>query len=227
MAMRLDQIIPWGRTFREYELMFQLGPEELAAGVLDCGGGPASFNTELTARGHRAVSIDPIYAFTGADIRARFEAAAPGVMAQVAATPDDWDWSYHRDPAGLFANRTAALERFLADYECGLAERRYRSGELPVLDFRDDEFGLALSSHLLFLYSELLPAEIHIRSVRELCRVAREVRIFPLVDINGRLSPHVGVVREAVKASGWQSEIVKVDYGMQRGGIVMLRIFCG
>ena len=227
MAMRLDQIIPWGRTFREYELMFQLGPEELASGILDCGGGPASFNSELSARGHRVVSIDPIYAFTGADIRARFDTAAPGVMEQVAATPDDWDWSYHRDPAGLFANRTAALERFLADYERGLAERRYRCGELPVLDFHDGEFGLALSSHLLFLYSELLPAAIHIRSVQALCRVAREVRIFPLLDINGRVSPHLEVVREAVNELGRRSEIVKVGYGMQRGGNEMLRIFCG
>ena len=227
MAMRLDQIIPWGRTFREYELMFQLGAEELAAGILDCGGGPAGFNSEMSVRGHRVVSIDFIYAFSGADIRARFNAAAPRVMEQVAATPEDWDWSYHCDPAGLLANRTAALERFLADYECGLREHRYRCGELPELDFHDGEFGLALSSHLLFLYSELLPAAVHLRSVQELCRVAREVRIFPLLDINGRLSPHVAVVREAVEASGWQSEIIKVGYGMQRGGNEMLRIFRG
>ena len=225
MAMRLDQIIPWGRTFREYELMFQLGPEERAAGILDCGGGPASFNSELTARGHRAVSIDPIYEFTGADIRSRFDAAAPLVMEQVAATPDDWDWSYHLDAAGLLANRTAALERFLADYERGLREHRYRCGELPVLDFRAGEFGLALSSHLLFLYSDMLPAEVHLRSVRELRRVAREVRIFPLLDLNGRMSPHVSAVREDGNESGWRSEIVKVSYGMQRGGNEMLRIF--
>jgi len=171
------------------------------------------------------VSTDPLYAWSGEDIRARFEAASDSIMAQVRATHHKWTWSFHRDPDDLLANRRAALERFLADYESGLRERRYVMAELPSLPFESGSFGLAVSSHFLFLYSDLLSQDFHLRSVRELCRVAREARIFPLLTLDWKRSPYVDVVRAAVAADGWASEIVRVDYEFQRGGNEMLRVF--
>ncbi|MBU6401587.1 MAG: hypothetical protein KGS61_14820 [Verrucomicrobia bacterium] len=117
MAINLDHIVPWGRTRKEYELMFGLEPADLAAGVLDCGGGPSSFTAEMAADGLHAVSVDPIYAVPGREIRARFEATVGPMLAQVRATPDQWVWRYHRNPDDLCANRRAALDRFLLDYE--------------------------------------------------------------------------------------------------------------
>ena len=46
--------------------MFSLTPADLSAGVLDCGGGPASFTAELSAARVRAVAVDPLYAYSGA-----------------------------------------------------------------------------------------------------------------------------------------------------------------
>lgn len=43
MAVHIDQIVPWGRAYNEYRLMFSLSAQNLSSGVLDCGGGPASF----------------------------------------------------------------------------------------------------------------------------------------------------------------------------------------
>jgi len=60
MAVHLGQIVPWGRSCNEYCRMFNLAAQDLSGGVLDCGGGPASFTAELSALGHRAVSLDPI-----------------------------------------------------------------------------------------------------------------------------------------------------------------------
>jgi len=65
MSIRLNEIVPWGRSRAEYALMFRLAESDLTAGVLDCGGGPASFTAELSAESFRAVSVDPIYAFSG------------------------------------------------------------------------------------------------------------------------------------------------------------------
>jgi hypothetical protein len=152
MAVHLDQIVPWGRSRKEYELMFRLTAADLSRGVLDCGGGPASFAAEVSTSGYRAISADPIYAYSGTDIQARFEATLGSMMAQVLATPDDWTWSYHHDPADLLSNRRAALQTFLADYERGLSERRYVVSELPSLPFDSGSFGNAVSSHQLFLY---------------------------------------------------------------------------
>lgn len=225
MAVQFDQIVPWGRLRREYELMFRLTAEDLSSGVLDCGGGPASFTAEGSASGYRIISIDPIYAFSSADIRARFETVADSMIAQMRKTPNDWIWRFHRDLEHLLANRRTALEIFLADYESGLRERRYIAGELPTLPFDSGSFGIAVCSHLLFLYSDLLSLDFHIQSLRELCRVAREVRIFPLLTLGCKTSPHVDAVRSAIGADGWLSEIARVDYELQRGGDQMLRVF--
>lgn len=59
--MKLDDVVPWGRTLAEYELMFNLSEVDLNLKILGCGDGPASFNAEMTKQGHRVVSIDPIY----------------------------------------------------------------------------------------------------------------------------------------------------------------------
>ena len=225
MAFSLNQIVPWGRLRDEYELMFDLSTHDFSAGVLDCGGGPASFVAELTANGHRAVAVDPIYAFSGEQIQARFGVAEDLILSQVRATPDDWVWSYHRDPDSLLANRRAALMKFLADYETGLRDRRYTIGELPNLPFASGAFGLAVCSHLLFLYSDLLAEDFHIQAVRELCRVAHEVRIFPLLTHKRNPSPYLTAVRTTLDADGWRSEVVRVNYEFQRGGNQMLRLF--
>ncbi|SPE56608.1 SAM-dependent methyltransferase [Verrucomicrobia bacterium] len=203
MAVYLDHIVPWGRSYNEYYHMFSLAAQNLSGGVLDCGGGPASFTAELSACGHQAVSVDPIYAYSGSEIRARFEATAEPMLAQVRATPDDWAWSYHRDPDDLLAQRRAALESFLADYERGSRERRYIVGELPSLPFAAGSFRLAVCSHLLFRYSGLLSEAFHIESLRELCRVANEVRVFPLLTLRREPSPHLAGVRAALNAEGW------------------------
>jgi hypothetical protein len=224
MAVSLTQIVPWGRSLREYEKMFSLKADDLSNGVLDCGGGPASFTAELSQQGVRTIAVDPIYAFSGADIRSRFDALVEPMMAQIRASPDDWTWGFHRDADDLRANRQKALEGFLADYEDGKRSQRYLTAELPALPFESDSFGLAVCSHLLFLYSDLLSEDFHVRAVLELCRVAPEVRIFPLLTLARKPSPHLPAVRSAVESRGWATSLDRVNYELQRGGNEMLRL---
>ena len=205
--------------------MLNLQPGDLSHGVLDCGGGPASFVAELAAEGCRAVSVDPLYLHSGSEIRSRFEAAAESIIAQVRASPERWLWRFHHDPDGLLTMRRLALNLFLADYDAARGENRYVAGQLPSLPFASQSFGLAVCTHLLFLYSDTLSESFHVQAVRELCRVAREVRIFPLLTLGRSPSPHVAAVRSAVAAEGWMPEIVTVDYELQRGSNQMLRIF--
>ena len=68
-----------------------------------------------------------------------------------------------------------AMELFLADYDRGKAEGRYVTAELPLLPFEDCSFDLAVCSHFLFWYSQQLGEAFHHTSIKELCRVAKEV----------------------------------------------------
>ena len=225
MSVELDQIIPWGRSRREYELMFNLTAADLRGKILGCGDGPASFNAEMTSAGFSVVSVDPIYICSGAEIAARFEATSATIIDQVRASLSKWNWDYHGDPDGLLVNRRRALNQFLADYDVGRQQGRYQIASLPELPFADGQFDLALCSHLLFLYSEHLSEEFHVQSVSELCRVAREVRIFPLLTLSHQPSPHLVPVRARLEQVGWASEIVRVNYEFQKGGNEMLRVF--
>ena len=49
--MKLEQVVPWGRSLAEYRAMFALSEADLQRRILGCGDGPASFNAEMTAAG--------------------------------------------------------------------------------------------------------------------------------------------------------------------------------
>jgi hypothetical protein len=226
--MELPEIVPWGRSFDEYCRMFGLSAGDLAGRTLGCGDGPASFNAEALAEGHTVVSCDPIYAFSALAIRRRVEQTYESVISQVKRDPQRFVWDYFRDPDELGRHRLAAMHRFLEDFERGKQEGRYCSAALPKLPFSDGEFRLAVVSHLLFLYSGHLDAEFHIESIFELLRVAGEARIFPLLTLEGRWSPHIDPVCSALKAADCDVEILTVPYEFQRAddhaGSRMMRI---
>jgi hypothetical protein len=227
-GMELREIVPWGRSFDEYRRMFDLSGSDLSGRTLGCGDGPASFNAEATEVGHAVVSCDPIYAHTAEDIRRRVEESYESVISQVKLRPEGFVWDVFRDPDDLGRHRLAAMRRFLADFERGRRDGRYVVASLPRLPFADGAFRLALVSHLLFLYSEHLDESAHVASVAELLRVAGEVRIFPLVTLDRRWSPHVESVRSALEAAGHSIEVVAVGYELQRAeghaGNRMMRI---
>jgi SAM-dependent methyltransferase len=224
VAIKLNEVIPWGRSFGEYRRMFALSDADLAGRILGCGDGPASFNAEATGLGHAVVSCDPIYAFSPAEIERRVEDCYGDLIAQVRTDPDGFVWDHFHDPDHLGQCRLAAMRSFLADFEAGKAEGRYIMASLPYLPFEDGQFDLALVSHLLFLYSDQLDFNFHRAAVEELLRVAREVRIFPLLTLERRPSPHVGPICTHVAGRGWRAEVCGVPYEFRRSSNEMLRL---
>lgn len=222
--MQLEQVVPWGRNASEYRRMFDLTDGDLSGRTLGCGDGPASFNAELTAAGHHIISTDPIYAFTGDEIRTRVNATYDTIIGQVKARPERYVWREFADPDVLGATRLAAMHRFLADYDAGKGAGRYVEGALPSLPFADQSFDLALCSHLLFLYTDHLDAAFHVAAAQELLRVARDVRIFPLLTLSCEPSPHLPAVLAWCATEGHAAELRRVPYEFQVGGDTMLQI---
>lgn len=225
MGLKLEKVVPWGRSVDEYIKMFNLTPDDLRLKILDCAAGPASFNAEMTGKGYSVISCDPIYQFTGEEISRRIEETYPAIMAGVEENRDSYVWQDIQSPAHLGQVRMAAMQQFLLDFPVGLRTGRYVFGELPVLPFQTGEFDLALCSHLLFTYSDHLSQTFHLEAIAELCRVASEVRIFPILNISGEVSPLLEPAICELKSQGYHLEIQQVAYEFQRGGNQLLRVF--
>jgi hypothetical protein len=166
--------------------MFLLSEADLQKKIAGFGDGPASFNAEAAAAGFSVTSFDPIYQFTKEQLETRINEVRDTVMKQMAENRDNYVWDRIRTLDELEAVRMAAMRHFLSDYEKGKAERRYIHHELPNrMPYPDGAFDIGLSSHFLLLYTAL-GYDFHIAAITEMLRVCKEVRIFPLCDLDSR-----------------------------------------
>nr|WP_321351002.1 hypothetical protein [uncultured Methanoregula sp.] len=223
MTFVLKSVVPWGRSFEEYISMFSLTEEDLRSSILGCGDGPAGFNARMNGMGHRVVSCDPLYQLPYNQIDRAILAARDEVMQQVRENLQNFTWKTLRSPAELEEVRMKAMREFLADFTGGLTEGRYLPAMLPELPFRNRQFDLCLCSHFLFLYNSLGP-DFHIRSIREMARVACEVRIYPVVNTDGKRADYFDDVMDRIHASGLSARTELVRYDFLRNGHEMLRI---
>ena len=206
------------RSFAEYRAMFDVADGPPDGLVVDCCAGGSSFAAEVAERGGAAIAVDPVYALGAGAIRRSVTASLGGGNAIIADHGDSFVWDWYGDPANRDRMRADAAGRFLAD----LARRpsAYLAGALPHLPLATASARLALCSHLLFTWSDRLDAEWHRAALAELVRVAREVRVFPLVvQGTGAEVPFLGALIDE-----FHGEVREVPYEFQRGAHAMLVI---
>jgi hypothetical protein len=224
MAFTLEEIHPWGRSFHEYRNMFSLSESDLKLKLIGCADGPASFNAEATQVGSSVVSCDPLYACSAEDIRARIDQTYDRILGETRRNESEFLWDNIKSVEDLGRIRWNAMAAFLSDFSSESAAGRYVGASLPALPFSDKAFDIALCSHFLFLYSNHLTEEFHLRAISEMCRVAAEARVFPLLSLDSRPSDYVEPVCAELKSRGFAVSIERVPYEFQRGGNRMLRV---
>lgn len=220
--MILKNIVPWGRLKEEYVQMFNLSDDEIQSKILGCGDGPSSFNSESD---NNVVSIDPIYKYSKEEIKQRIDETSDIICQQLKNSREDFIWTQFKDIDDLKRTRLQAMFRFLDDYEVGKRDKRYIEGALPVLDFKDSSFDLVLSSHFLFLYSEMLDFEFHKNSIEEMLRVGNCIKIFPLCDLAGKRSTHLDGILSWLTSENIIHRISKTTYEFQKGADSYLEIY--
>ena len=177
----------------------------------------------MTEVGKSIISIDPIYQFSKNDIKNHIDKTRLLVMKQMRENQDKFVWTSIPNVDELEKLRMSAMKKFINDYEEGTHQNRYLAHELPnQLDFEENSFELGLSSHFLILYSKL-GLDFHIKSISEMLRLCKEVRIFPLLNLNAEKSE---VLDDIIEYFNNEYEIVieTVDYEFQKGGNEMMRI---
>ncbi len=184
MAFKLDNVVPWGRNIDEYQKMFVLSDNDMKKHIAGFGDGPASFNCQATKQGFSVTSFDPVYQFTRKQIAERIEKVRIVVMNQMKQNMENYVWNDIKSLDELENRRMSAMRMFLDDFEQGKAEGRYIYHELPSkVNLPDNSFDIGLSSHFLLMYTSL-GYDFHIRSITEMLRVCRQIRIFPIVDLD-------------------------------------------
>jgi hypothetical protein len=224
MAFTYESAVPWGRSFDEYRAMFRLSDVDLKQKILGCADGPAGFNAEATRRGCSVVSCDPLYQLTVKQIDERIAATYEDVIRQTAANQERFIWKHVASVEELGRIRRNAMNEFIADYDRGKREGRYVAAELPGLPFRSTAFDLAICSHCLFLYTDNFSLAFHDQAIQAMCRVAAEVRVFPLLTYNSDYSAYIEPILRRLRETGFDATIETVPYEFQRGANQMMRI---
>jgi hypothetical protein len=207
----------------EYRSMFLLTDEDKHMKIAGFGDGPASFNHEAAAAGWQVTSFDPIYGFSKEQLAERIEEVRGIVMQQMAENMDHYVWTKITSLDELEAVRMGAMREFLRDYEQGKREGRYICHELPErLPYPDAYFDIGLSSHFLLLYTAL-GLEFHLTAITEMLRVCREVRIFPLCDLDSQASQLTTDVTEYFSRE-FDVEIRQTGYEFQKDATRLLVI---
>jgi hypothetical protein len=223
MAFELKNVVPWGRSLEEYIKIFKLTDSDLNNRIISFGDGPASFNSEMTQLDKTVVSLDPIYQFTKAELKQRINETKETVIEQIRSNTENYVWKDIKDVDQLEEIRMGAMSIFVDDFEKGKEQHRYIYHELPTkTKYDSSEFDLGLSSHFLILYSQL-GLDFHIQSIIEMLRICKEIRIFPILNLNSTKSE---VLEDIITHfnSDFEVSIESSDYEFQKDGNKMLVI---
>lgn len=220
----LERIIFIGRTFEEYLDMFSLSVEELRGKkILDCPAGACSFTAVGNKSGIDVTACDIAYYHSGEDLKNKGLQDIEHAMEHMQNAKGNYIWEYFKDIEGLRKNRLSALNDFVRDMR--KSSDRYVPVTLPSLPFKDGEFDILLSAHFLFMYADRLDYQFHIETLNELLRVTKEeIRIFPIVDLEGKRYEHLDKLISYLADNGCTVEEVKVPYEFQANANSMLKI---
>lgn len=220
----MRKLVLWGHHLDEYKEMFALSDSELNGRLLEYGCGASAVNAELCDK-TRLISCDPLFTLDKGTLSTNVSLIFEDMVNLVGKHQDKFDFSRDGSLEALVVRRRQGMAEFFADYEKGKAEKRYVPVSDFTLPFTHFEFDFALSSHYLFADLDDQDVDFHLKVIRELARVAKEVRIFPLIDRHGQLSPFLGPVLLGLQQEGYGAEVREVSYHLQTKGNAMLRVW--
>lgn len=213
----------WIYDFSDYQQMYDLSQSDLSKKIIDVSSGMASFNAEANQRGIPVVSVDVTYALSDNEMQKHAKQ-----FLQDMTTHLNQHRERLRDPSDAMVNQVSMLWKktetlFLQDYHNGKIQKRYQALSLPTMPFASHQFDLALCTD--FIFHHLFSFDDIVSIVTELCRVASEVRIFPLQDNAGRISDELGPLMLMLQKRMCGVEVREVPFKTLKGSNAMLRIW--
>lgn len=220
----MRKLVLWGHHADEYQEMFDLSDTSQTGRFLEYGCGASAVNAEWPDKS-KIVSCDPLFVLDKPTLSTKVSLIFEDMVIRIRHDAKPFDFRPNSSLEAFIASRKAGMKQFFDDYEIGKVEKRY----IPVNDlnlpFKDFEFDMALSSHYLFADLEDEAVDFHLKVIKELARVAKEVRIFPLIDRVGQPSRFLGPVLLGLQQDNYGVEVREVTYHSQLKGNAMLRVW--
>ena len=218
----MANLLLWGHTLVDYKQMFDLGAQDLDKKIVDCGAGPASFNSDMHQLGKHVISCDELYQLSIDMLKKSIEKQFQAMHDEIANHLDKFNWDEYPNLAALTDERRKGMQRFFNDFERGLKVGRYTAEEASKLSFADASFDLALCLHYLFTIHAARGVDYHVDSIKEMARIAKEFRIFPLLDGDGEITPLLNPVLLTLQNDNYAVEIRQVPFHLHKKGNAML-----
>ncbi|MDF1929347.1 hypothetical protein PGH45_03725 [Legionella pneumophila] len=171
------------------------------------------------------VSCDPLFVLDKDTLLAKAKMIFANMAEEVRQHQDQFDFSRNGSLDKLLQERQEGMKQFFADYEQGKADGRYLGLTDYHLPFADFTFDFALSSHYFFADLDYQTVDFHLIAIRELARVAKEVRIFPLIDREGNTSQFLGPVLLGLQQENYGVEVREAAFHLHKSGNAMLRVW--
>ena len=210
-------------NFKQYAHMFNLSKEDLSTSILSYPSSISSFNAEAAIQGFQVTSADSFFN-SNPDIVAT---QATRILEQTKC--DIQDLLQEKVVSGISQEKyitglEATVNLFLQDFPDGLDSKRYIPVSHSPFPFHDHEFDIALCCAFCFSNkdeSRLSPGEI----LKELLRVSKEVRIFPLLNQKGEVNDMWGPVMHYLQNNHFGQEVKAVEFEDNNEDNAMLRVW--
>lgn len=224
VKLDLSRIVFIGRTFEEYMSMFNLTKTELLGrSILDCPAGACSFTALANQLGADVTATDIAYFHDIEELQKKGVLDLDHAMTKIESVHTNYIWDYFKSVNDVINHRYQALIDCSKDMKKHPA--RYVPATLPSLPFENKQFDMTLSAHFLFMYSDRLDYDFHVRTIQELIRVTRqEIRIFPLTNLSSERSDQLDEIVSFLHKQGCLTEEITVGYEFQKGANSMLKI---
>ncbi|MEG0259100.1 MAG: SAM-dependent methyltransferase, partial [Lysinibacillus sp.] len=191
--------------------------------ILGCPAGACSFTAVGNALGLDITACDIAYYHAVENLKNKGLQDITHTMEHMEKAKNIFVWDYFDDVEDLRAHRQRALQDCTSDMT--KSNDRYVPVTLPSLPFEDEEFDLILSAHFLFSYADRLDYNFHVETITELLRVTNEeIRIFPLVDLEGNRYEHLDKLTCFLTDIGCTVKEINVPYEFQKNANSMLKI---
>lgn len=214
----------WGLSYDNIVDMFSLNEKDLGKKILNCMGVPSSFNAIAYQNKYDVTTCSDVYGSDKETLQAKAYKEMKQAIDCIKSNPGRFNSSVIDTPEKYQRFLEDNLKIFFKHYDEAKTRKLYSSEALPEIAFSSHQFDLALCPNFIFNGNPAFSEDFQLNCIKELCRVAHECRIFPILDADGKMPTYITALRDRLAEIGFDTSVETVAYGLLRKGSSMLKV---